>query len=94
MAKHALNSEPGFEIVQNRTGTALLRVYTNNFFVTVPRLPGRDYTAKISGTVAVLVLGALCLHFEIGVPCQKVADTVPKFWGAHFSARVNGASVT
>ena len=32
---------------------------------------------------------------KLGVPCQKVAGTVPKFFGcrAHFSAGVNGALV-
>ena len=41
MAKHALNPESyqGSNIVKNRTGTALLGVYTNKFFGTVPRLP-------------------------------------------------------
>ena len=39
MATHALNPESGFKIVQNRTGMALLRVYMNKFFGTVPHLP-------------------------------------------------------
>ena len=71
MANHALNPESGFKIVQNRTGTALLRVYTNKFFGMVPRLPvlrlppgGSLGTGKISGTGAILFLGALCLHVE------------------------------
>ena len=71
MATHALNSESGFKIVQNRTDTALLRVYTNKVFGTIPRLPvprlppgGNLGTGKISGTGAVLFLGTLCLHVE------------------------------
>ena len=68
MATHALNPESGFKIVENRTGTALLRVYKNKFFgtVPVPRLPpgGSLGMGKISGTRAVLFLGRSCLHFE------------------------------
>ena len=71
MVTHALNPESGFKIVQNRTGTALLRVYTNKFFGTVPRLPvsrlppaGSLGTGKISGTGAPLFLGKSCLHVE------------------------------
>ena len=71
MATHALNPESGFKIVQNRIGTALLRVYTNKFFGTVPHLPvprlppgGILGTGKISGTSAVLFFGTLFLHVE------------------------------
>ena len=71
MATCALNPESGFKIVHNRTGTALLRVYTNKCFGTVPRLsvprlpPGGNLgTVKISGTGAILYLGTLCLHVE------------------------------
>ena len=63
MATHALNPKSGFKIVENRTGTALLRVYTNKFFGTVPPGGSRG-TGKISGTGAVLFLGTMCLHVE------------------------------
>ena len=63
--------ESGFNFVQNQTGTAMIRVYTNKFLGTVPRLPvprlppgGSLGTGKISGTGAVLFLGTLCLHVE------------------------------
>ena len=71
MTTRALNPESGFKIVQNRTGTALLRAYTNKCFGTVPllpvpRLPPGSSLGKgnISGTGAILFLGTLCLHVE------------------------------
>ena len=92
MARHALNPESGFKIVQNRTGTALLRVCTNKFFRTVPRIPaprlpprGSLGTGKIFGTVAVLFLGTLCLHVEnwecrakkLRAPCRNFGVQCP-----------------
>ena len=71
MATDTLNPELGFNIVQNQTGTALVRVYTNKFFgmvphLPVPRLPPGDSlgAGKIWGTGAILFLGTLCLHVE------------------------------
>ena len=77
MATHALNPESGLKIVQNRSGTALLRVYKKKFFGTVPRLPEPRLPPRdiIFGHVAFTCR-------KLGVPCQKVAGTVPTFWCA------------
>ena len=96
MDTHAfiINSELGFKTVQNRTGTVLLRVYTNNFSarylgLPVPKLPpgGSVGTGKISGTVALLLLGTLCLHVEnwkcrakkLRAPCRNFGVPCPFF---------------
>ena len=103
MATHALNPESGFKIVQNRTGTALLRVYTNKFFGTVPRLrmprlPPEVVSARVKFRAPVpYYFWARCVYM------LKTRSAVPKSCGhraeilgcrAHFAARVNWAKNT
>ena len=96
MATHASNPESGFKIVQNRTSTALLPVYKNKFFSTVPRLPVPRLPPKFRAPVPYY-------FWARRVYMSKIRSAVPKSCGhrakilgcrAHFSAHVNGASLS